>query len=177
MNSRKMLMTFAQHGIQKTSVAELAQVAGVSRQAIHKRFGSKQGVLEWLLRSFTEELFQASLHVLKNSEKKQPKQTVLMLFESWSGSLVPLLSTTPHGASVLEAGIQFAEKDQTNWEGDLMLKLAEFLVYSGFTSSMDWAMEQAFTLNIASKGILLKCRSVEDFSFKMERVIQVVLSE
>ncbi|WED22979.1 TetR/AcrR family transcriptional regulator [Vibrio sp. JC009] len=177
MSSTEMLMTFAQHGIQKTSVADLAQVAGVSRQALHKRFGSKQGVLEWVLKTFTEELFESSLGVLKTCDTKDPKQTILVFFESWSGALVPILSTTPHGASVLEAGMQFAHESQTNWESDLMLKLSEFLVSSGVTSSMDCAMEQTFTLNIASKGILLKSRSMQDFSRDMERVVSVVLSD
>ena len=177
MSAKEMLMTFAQHGVQKTSVADLALVAGVSRQAIHKRFGSKQGVLEWVLKTFTEELFENSLNVIKNSGTKEPAQVVMAFFESWSGALVPILSTTPHGASVLEAGIQFAEGADDNWESDLLLKLSEFIVSSGLTSSMDWAMEQAFTLNIASKGILLKCRSQQEFSREMERVVQVIFSK
>jgi len=86
------------------------------------------------------------------------------------------LSATPHGASVLEAGIQFAEDADGNWESDLLLKLSEFLVLSGLTTSMDSAMEQAFTLNIASKGVLLKCRSQQEFSHSMERVVQVIFS-
>ena len=176
MSAREMLMTFAQHGVQKTSVADLALVTGVTRQALHKRFGSKQGVLEWVLKTFTEELFDASLNVIKSSNTKDPKQVVVAFFEAWSGALVPILSTTPHGASVLEAGIQFAEGAEGNWESDLLLKLSEFLVLSGLTTSMDTAMEQAFTLNIASKGILLKCRSQQEFSHSMERVVQVIFS-
>lgn len=156
---------------------DIAHAAGVSRQYIYKRFGSKDGAFEWVLTSFIEEIVEAALLALKDPHVADPIQRILRVFECWSGEVVPIVSTTAHGAEILDAGLQFTQNAGTDWEGDLMLKLAEFLVTSGLTSSMDLAMEQANALNVASKGLMLKCQSSADFSVEMNRVIKVIFRD
>ncbi len=177
MQPRDLLMLFSRNGVPKTSMEDIARAAGLSRQSIYKRFGSKEGVLEWVLTTYIEEIFQAALDALKDPGMENPGQAVLKVFEYWSGELVPIISMTDHGAEILGIGMRFAENADTNWEGDLLLKLSDFLVASGLTGSMDLAVEQSNALNLASKGILMRSRSSEIFSIEMNRVIQVIFKD
>ncbi len=177
MKPKEMLMTFSRYGLRKTSMEDIARSAGVSRQSIYKRFGSKEGAFEWVLTAFVEEIVEGTMQALKNANSKTPKQVVLNVFENWSGELVPVISTTAHGAEILESGMRFAAEAASDWEGNVMLKLSEFLVATKLAPSMDMALELANALNLASKGLMLKCQSKRDFSYEMNRIVQAVLRD
>lgn len=177
MKPKDMLMVFAQYGLRKTSMENIAEAAGVSRQSIYKRFGSKQGTFEWVLGAFLDEIFEAAMAALNNADPKNPQKTVLKVFEHWSGEAAPLVSGTAHGAELLETGIRFAEEHDRDWNGQVMARLSEFLVDSKLAASMDFALEIATSLSYASKGIMLKSRTAEDFSREMARVVRVIFRE
>lgn len=174
MNPKEMLKTFAQYGVRKASMEDIARSAGVSRQYIYKRFGSKEGVFEWVLTSYIEEVVARALGALKDASKFDPKDTVAKFFDHWSGEVVPILSNTAHGAEILEAGMRHAKSSGTDWEGDVMLKLSSFLVEAGLSSSMDLAIEQTNALSMAAKGIILETETSKEFGYEMKRVIQVI---
>lgn len=174
MKPKDMLMVFAHYGLRKTSMENIADAAGVSRQSIYKRFGSKQETFEWVLGAFLDEIFQAAMQALENPNPDNPQKTVLKVFEHWSGEAAPVVSGTAHGAELLEIGIRFAEEADRDWEAQMMAKLSEFLVASKLAASIPAAMEIAIALSYASKGIMLKSRSAEDFSREMARVVAVV---
>ncbi len=174
MNPKEILMGFAQYGVQKTSMEDIAKRAGLSRQSIYKRFGSKDGVLEWALTSYINQVYEAGTNALKELSSCDPKQTVLTAFVHWIGDGVPLIKTTAHGAEILDSGIKLAQESSTDWEGDFMRMLSGFIASSGLTDSMEDAIERSFVLHVASKGVLLKSQTVEEFSEGMKRVIYIV---
>ena len=173
MKPKDMLMQFSLYGVKKTSMEDIARAAGLSRQSIYKKFGSKKGVLEWVLATFIEDVVNGAVKALSQPVSCNPKETVLKVFECWSGELAPIISNTPHGAEILETGMRFAVEDK-DWESELMGLLADYLIRSGLCDDKSLSIEQARALNFASKGIMLKTQTAQEFSQEMMRVIQVI---
>ena len=174
MNPKEMLRMFAQYGVRKTSMEDIARSAGVSRQYIYKRFGSKEGALGWVLTSYIEAIVERALGALKEGGKSDPKEAVRIFFDHWAGEVVPIISNTAHGAEILEAGMKHAKGSGSDWESDVLLKLSSYLVEAGLSDSMDLAIEQANVLSMAAKGIILETETSQEFSKEMDRIVQVV---
>jgi len=177
MKPREMLKMFAQYGVRKTSMEDIARAAGVSRQYIYKRFGSKEGAFEWVLTVYIEDIADRALEALKDSSSATPKDRLCAFFDHWSGEVVPIISNTAHGAEILDAGMRHARTAGNDWEGEVMLKLAAFLVECGLSKSMDLAIEQTFAMNMATKGIILETESSQEFSTEMTRVVHVLFPD
>lgn len=151
---------------------DIARAAGVSRQSIYKRYGSKQGAFEAVLTAFLEERLNAAKAALEGSQSFEAQ--LLLFFEEWSGAIAPVTGNTEHGAEVLDSGIRFAQSSERDWEGEAKDVLSEFLNEAYQIRDQGKAHEIAHCLSLASKGILLKVRSSEEFSSEMKRVISVV---
>lgn len=174
MNPQEMLRMFAQYGVRKASMEDIARSAGVSRQYIYKRFGSKDGVFEWVLTAYIEDIVGRALGALKDRGEADAKEAVCNFFDHWSGEVVPIISNTEHGAEILDAGMRHAKSAGTDWECDVMLKLASFLVEAGLSDSMDLAVEQTNAMSMASKGIILNTETSREFREEMSRIVNVV---
>ncbi len=177
MNPKEILKTFAQYGVRKTSMEDIAKAAGVSRQYIYKRFGSKDGALKWVLTAYIEEVAGRAFAALNDTSKPDAKENVSGFFDHWSGEVVPIISNTAHGAEILEAGMRHARNAGKDWEREVMLKLADFLVESGLSTSMNFALEQAYTMTLAAKGIILETETSQEFGEEMRRIVEVVFRQ
>lgn len=170
---QEILMVFARYGLQKTSMQDIASAAGVSRQSIYKRYGSKQGAFESVLAAFLEERLSSAAKALKGFS--DPFETrILNYFEQWSGQIAPVVGNTEHGAELLDSGIRFAQASERDWEGEAKRTLSDFLDDQNLVRDNEQADEIAHCLSLASKGILLKVQTTEEFSREMKRVIDVV---
>lgn len=165
-------MVFARYGLQKTSMQDIATAAGISRQSVYKRYGSKQGAFEAVLSAFLDERLSAAGKTLLGSDEFELK--ILRYFEQWAGEIAPVVGSTEHGAELLDSGIRFAQASERDWEGDAMGALSDFLVDRNLVRDSQEAEDIAHCLSVASKGILLKVQSAEEFSREMERVVRVV---
>lgn len=165
-------MVFARYGLQKTSMQDIASAAGVSRQSIYKRYGSKQGAFESVLAAFLEERLSSAAKALLGPKAFETK--ILDYFEQWSGQIAPIVGNTEHGAELLDSGIRFAQASERDWEGQAKGALSDFLVDQNLVRDSEQADDIAHCLSLASKGILLKVQTTEQFSREMKRVIDVV---
>lgn len=176
MGYRDILMKFAQYGIQKTSMADIAKAAGVSRQSIYNRFGSKENVLEWVLASIVDEMTSETTKVFEASKDKDPQKVILEYVESGLIDLIPVIHSTEHGASILGFGAQFVSGVYRDWEEEMRKELAKYLVTVGISSSLERANEQVYVLDLATTGIVFKSSSAEEFSRITECVIRVIFN-
>lgn len=168
----QILMVFARYGLQKTSMQDIATAAGISRQSVYKRYGSKQGAFETVLAAFLEERLSAAAQALKGADEVQAK--ILSYFEQWAGQIAPVVGSTEHGAALLDSGIRFAQSSERDWEGEAQDTLSSYLVDENLVADAQQAHDIVHCLSLASKGILLKVQSAQAFSLEMKRVVQVV---
>ena len=159
---KNVLTAFAQYGFRKTSMEDLARASGLSRQTLYKRFGSKEAVRDWALGSFCEDMLERSLAEL-TEDHSDPKRKIANVFDRWAGDQVELVTHAPHGAELLEmAAEMFGNADQ---DPAALLEggLASFFVEQGLSEDAQKASDAAYTLIVASKGLLLKARTPVEY--------------
>ncbi|MEM6834027.1 MAG: helix-turn-helix domain-containing protein [Pseudomonadota bacterium] len=93
------LQVFLRYGVKRSSMADIAAEAGISRQTLYKYFSDKDAVLRGAIGLFTRRAMEAIGANLPAAEGVAAKLAVV--FEHMA--LVPydILSSSPHGADVI----------------------------------------------------------------------------
>jgi len=173
-NALNVLDLFATYGFKKTSMSEIANAAGMSRQSIYNQFGSKEAALDWAVKTFLGEVADTAVHRLQSSDGS-PSEVLLAAFQDWIGTHVPLLRGTPHGAEILDTAIQAAAHSTRDYEREFSDAVITYMLDSGLFSTVREATEAAFVLHVAAKGLLIKSETSQGFAQAMERVIRVLI--
>ncbi|MCT4656850.1 MAG: TetR/AcrR family transcriptional regulator [Cohaesibacter sp.] len=174
MNVNEILLIFAQYGFRKASMEDLARAAGMSRQALYKRFGSKDGVFEWAVQTFIEASLERSREKL-GEEGLSPAEALASAFAIWTGEHVGMLHNTPHGMEMMDRAIGVTMQESVNIEGRFYEALAQFSHEKGLAPDLSAARELVFTISMAAKGLMLKSRTEDEFNNGMKRVLAVLL--
>jgi AcrR family transcriptional regulator len=94
-----LLAVFARTGFRKASMEDLAQAAGVSRQALYNRFGSKAALADWAMTSLLDRSLAGALRSLDNPGATLVAR-LLAALDAWVGQHMPMLRASPHGINV-----------------------------------------------------------------------------
>lgn len=175
MNVNAVMMVFCQYGFRKASMEDIAKAAGVSRQSIYKKFGSKEKAFDWAINSATEEALENALTALAQEQKSIPER-IADAFDNWTGAFVPVLRGTQHGGEILERAIETATQCGTTYDDTFYQALEDLLLCSGIVTDPVMAADKAYGLGMASKGLLLKAETSDGFRTNMERIIRAVLN-
>lgn len=167
------LALFAQYGFRKVSMSDIARTVNLSRQSIYNQFGSKEAVLDWSIKSFLSETVSNILAELEKPSDK-PQELLAEAFQQWIGNHVPLLRSTPHGGELMDMAIASAQRSEENYEGHFMEAITAFIETRELTPDDQTATETAYVLHLASKGLMLKVHTSEDFAIGMQRVLRVI---
>ncbi len=173
---QNVLGVFAQYGFRKTSMLDLAEATGVSRQTLYNRFRTKDAVLDWAVQGYVREAGAEALAELEASDTPIAKR-LLKAFSRWIGETVPIMRNSPHGAEIMDLGIASLERSSTDPHLVFERTLARHLLDSGICDSAEDAEDTTFLLLMAAKGLLLKSASHEEFDAGMERVIRCALPD
>ncbi|MEM7267680.1 MAG: helix-turn-helix domain-containing protein [Pseudomonadota bacterium] len=168
---KNVLEVFAQYGFRKTSMAELAEAAGVSRQTLYNRFQSKEAVLGWAMTGYSDAA-EAAAEAALADETLDPETRLISFFREWIGHVVPKMRQFPHFNELLEASAAQHQATEDPFSR-IGARLSRFLHQHGFASSEEQASETAFVVMMASKGLIFKSATVEDYEESMRRVIRV----
>lgn len=168
------LEVFGRYGFRKTSMDDLAKAAGVSRQTIYNRFGSKEVVLDWAVAGYVEQAYEKAVAALSDSDAA-PADALVEAFMRWTGDGVPLLHGPGHGAEILELGMDAIRRAEDDPDARFGQALAGFLLERGLCAGETRAADIAHLLQMASKGVLLKSSRIEDFETAMTRIVATVL--
>lgn len=170
----EILGVFAQYGFKKTSMEDIAGAAGISRQSIYNRFGSKEAIFDWAVMAFIKDMLQNVTDILKPAGP-EPMVLLAQAYDIWIASQFPLWCGTSHGAEIMDLAIAAADRASFDLEGEISNVVSKFLVDSGLATDPTSADNKTFALELASKGLLIKTKSAEAFSRDMMRVISTVL--
>jgi len=172
--AQKILTVFARYGFKKTSMEDIAQAAGLSRQSIYNRFGSKEAVFDWTVETITSEIFRQVTKVLA-AKTETPLETLLHAFDISTGNHVSIWSGTSHGAEIIDLAMASANRSSAYQSDGFVTMVSEFILKSGLAHDASLAEDKAFVLKLASKGLLLIAKSPEEYSKEMRRVISATL--
>jgi AcrR family transcriptional regulator len=170
---KNILEAFAQYGFRKTSMEDLARASALSRQTLYKRFGSKEAIYHWALRSFCKSMLDQTLGELENSNQP-PKQCLVAALDRWGGDHIGLVAHSAHGGELLEmaGGIFAGSPDDPVTQ--LEDALASFLMDQKLASHRQKARDAAYTMIISAKGLLLKAQSSEEYRAGTSRVVEAL---
>ncbi|MCG7587032.1 TetR/AcrR family transcriptional regulator [Photobacterium sp. OFAV2-7] len=167
----ELLKVFSQYGFQKASMQDLAKAAGVSRQSIYKKFGSKDKCYEWVLYTYLANMY-SRIFVRLDSDTKEPKQTLIDVFDILIGEAIEIISN-PHGTAVLDDTLKATHTSSEDWPLRFRARLADYLTRHGLVPKSN-ALGIAYTLISAGKGLLLEESTRGDYTENMTFIIDSV---
>lgn len=169
-------LVFAQYGFRKASMDDIATAAGISRQALYKRFKSKNKLFEWMVEELAIQT-QVQIQEALSDKNQTVKERLVSAFDSLSGQHIDTLRSSPHGSEIFDKAIAITKADNTENNITIGIKKAitELLIDEGVSSSLERAEAQALTLYSASKGLMLTAESRSDFLASVRTVVDVLL--
>ena len=171
--AKDVLNAFTQYGFRKTSMEDIARAAGVSRQSIYKKFGSKEACYEWTLNAYLADMY-GRIFAAMDEDDAAPFRTLQKVFDIFTGEAVTMIQN-PHGTELLDDALKAVHSSKEDWPLRFRARLGDFLHRSGFAASSDEGVEKAFVLIAASKGLLLEARSTDRFREDMKRSLEAVV--
>lgn len=175
MDALEIFKTFALHGFRKTSMAGLAEAAGMSRQGLYKKFKSKDAVFDWMVGRIVALAMNRVEATIADDGKPLPER-LSAVFDSWSGQFIDILRTSPHAAEIVDRITSDAQASHDMSSG-LIEMLVRLLLDEQAASHEAQARDCAFTLYVASKGLSLTAENRRAFNEGMRRVINAVLPQ
>ena len=170
----KVLGVFAHYGFRKASMDDLARAADVSRQTLYNRFRTKEAVLDWAVEGFMGAVRERASTALADSGASTAG-CLLNAFSRWSGDHVALLHDAPHGAEIMDLGLESLRRLESDPNADFEKEIARFLIERGVCETPKDAVDAAYLLLMASKGLFLKSRSSDEFEAGMTRIIAAAI--
>jgi AcrR family transcriptional regulator len=166
----KALTAFLRYGYRKASMGEIALEVGVSRQALHARFGTKAELFEETVRHLHTESLRQAREALEDTSAVLSER-IFTALDSWAGRFVEPLRASPHAAEIIHvANAEMAEMASDAYESLQVLLVAALREAVGVA-----AEDVAFTLLVAAKGLVHIASSREEFRERIRVVVRVAL--
>jgi len=172
-NCHALVELLSHYGMKRTSMSDFAKAAGVTRQTLYNRFGTKDAVRDWAILEFMREVNDTAIACLDAAGSNSPFRAIEEAFDRWGGDHVPLILNSPHGAEILEAGVKLIARLPETPIEKFEHHLGRFLVETGLSRSPD---QTAMLLVFAAKGVFVSSPDQQFFSAQMKQVIQTVLT-
>jgi AcrR family transcriptional regulator len=98
---------FARYGLRRTSMADIAAGAGMSRPALYLHYAGKEDIFNALVRSHFERSEKAVGRVL--ADPGPAAQVLLAVFHAIDGEAVEAMLNSPHADEILSANGPFSQ--------------------------------------------------------------------
>lgn len=168
-NLKQVVGVFAQYGFRKTSMRDLADGLGISRQALYNRFSSKEEVFDWAARTLVEESAAAS--IAKLEEEGPLADRLAEAIHLWVGQYVDLMKSSPHSAEV----VQMVGDASSDMADDASRKvrdaIAAAIAKASHSATKDRAEDLAYSIYMGSKGLLGAVESSAGHDAGIRRII------
>ncbi|MGH1403450.1 MAG: TetR/AcrR family transcriptional regulator [Alphaproteobacteria bacterium] len=167
---------FLRYGYRKTSLDDIAQSVGVSRQTLYQRYKNKENLFKSALEAEFEHSLSRCRDVAKNSTENI-EDKLFEIMDIWCGEYITTLRASPHAAEVME------ESDAL--VGDLCeTKMEEFteiftrvLEDNDLPSQKDAGLSPrkvADVMHFTAKGLFYKAKDYEEFAEHIRTTILMI---
>jgi AcrR family transcriptional regulator len=140
---------FMRFGFERSSIADIATGAGVSRTAVYHYFPGKEDVLGAVVEEFNAGILKAAAEALEQSGTL--REALIGLLEAKFGVLLTLMSASPHGAELVDATHRLTGPATRAADDAFHALVVEALVRHGLPEEAD---ATADTLIAAAKGLM-----------------------
>ena len=106
---RSAFVAFARYGLRRTSMADIAKGAGMSRPALYLHYAGKEDIFNALVRHHFERSEKAVIRAL--SVEAPPAETILAVFHAIDGEAVEAMLNSPHADEILAADTPFNQTE------------------------------------------------------------------
>ncbi len=106
---RSAFFCFAQYGLRRTSMADIAKGAGMSRPALYLHYAGKEDIFKALVRAHFARSEKAVAKVL--ATETTPAETLLAAIRAIDGEAVEAMMNSPHADEILSANIPFNQAE------------------------------------------------------------------
>lgn len=162
-------IAFLRFGFERSSIADIARGAGVSRTALYHYFPGKEEVLRAVVDELHAATIQASREVLAEF---QPLEAVLIgLLEAKFGRALALLIESPHGAELIDATHRLTGPATRVADEAFHGLVVEALVRHGREAEADAVAD---TIVAAAKGLLRSGDGLVSSAKYKERVRRLI---
>ncbi|MEO1044414.1 MAG: helix-turn-helix domain-containing protein [Pseudomonadota bacterium] len=166
---KEIVRVFAQYGFRKTSMRDLADGLGISRQALYNRFSSKEEAFGWAARSLIEQSCEDCLAKLADSGAL--RERIVNAVHSWIGQYVDLLKAAPHSAEIVAMVSDVSSEEADLATARIRLAMTDALNQALPDISQQQAETLAFTIHMIAKGLLGAAGSSAEYRQELERII------
>ncbi|MCG7575046.1 TetR/AcrR family transcriptional regulator [Phaeobacter sp. CNT1-3] len=171
-DSKGIMIAFAQYGFRKTSMEDIARASDLSRQSIYKKFGSKEACYDQILLAYMSGIY-GEVFAMLAAPTDTPVAVLEAVFERIGEDAVAF-ANTPHGPEVMEDALRHATKAPERWPAVFEENLAQFFHQHGFAASRAHADDIAFVMVTASRGSLIHAETVASYCADMHRVYRTI---
>lgn len=99
---------FARYGLRRTSMADIAKAAGMSRPALYLHYSGKEDIFNALVHLHFKRSEKAVAKVL--GEPRSASETLLAAFHAIDGDAVEAMLNSPHADEMLSLGSAFSQE-------------------------------------------------------------------
>jgi AcrR family transcriptional regulator len=154
---------FASYGFRKTSMDDIARIAGMSRSALYLSYSNKEDILQSLARSILAKTLATVKDVLA-ADAGSREELLLAAFVAKDGSFMESVLSTPHARDVVEAGLAATSQIVAEAEASMREMLAEWLARRSIPAGLGTPEEVAASIVSALHG--LKATSSDFASYR-----------
>ena len=116
---------FARYGLRRTSMADIAQAAGMSRPALYLHYAGKEDIFNALVRDHFARSEAAVARVL--TLPGTAAETLLAVFHAFDGEAVEAMLNSPHADEILSADGHFNQDEVLKAEARITAHLAGWI--------------------------------------------------
>ncbi|MCT4562930.1 MAG: TetR/AcrR family transcriptional regulator [Maledivibacter sp.] len=170
--ARKIFLPFTRLSYKKTTMQDIANATGMSRQSIYKKFGSKEKCYNWAIQTYLSDMYSRIFEELSR-DQHGPFQTLQEVFEIFIGEGIDIINHS-YGTNVLDDVLAATYSSEEDWHVRFTNRLADFLVKNDCVTP-EKSLGIAMALISSGKGLLLVETSKEQFKFDMTLIIKSVI--
>lgn len=170
-------VAFARYGLRRTSMADIAKGAGMSRPALYLHYANKEDIFNQLIRMHFRRSEQAVARVL--AEDGPPAERLLAALQAVDGTAVEAMLNSPHADEILSADQPFAQPEVQEAHTRIIGHIADWIargVAAGRLSlaGLDATPEELATTLMAAKfGIKAHAKDFADYRAAQARLAAI----
>jgi AcrR family transcriptional regulator len=174
---RSAFAAFARYGLRRTSMADIARGAGMSRPALYLRYAGKEDIFNVLVRSHLERSERAVARVL--AVPGPPAERLLAALQAIDGEAVEAMLNSPHADEILSADQSQNQAEVQEAQARITAHVANWIEAGVVEGRMSLeglgatAGEIAATIMAAKTGIKAGCRDFASYRAAQARVAAV----
>ncbi|NHB77722.1 TetR/AcrR family transcriptional regulator [Rhodobacter calidifons] len=170
-------VAFARYGLRRTSMADIAEGAGMSRPALYRHYANKEDIFNALVRMHFQRSERDVAQVLAGDGP--PAETLLAAMQAVDGTAVEAMLNSPHADEILSADQPFSQSEVQEAHDRITGHFAAWIARGVAAGRLSLAgldatpAEIAATLMAAKFGIKAQAKDFADYRAAQARLAAI----